>query len=63
MGVAKEFLDIEYPIGGRTDLPPELGLGTNRQAQYDDHFALFPIPYDEIITNDGISQDDQNPGY
>jgi len=63
MGVAKEYLDIEYPVGGRTDLPPELGLGTNRQVQYDDHFSLFPIPYDEIITNEGISQDDQNPGY
>jgi len=63
MGMAKEFLDIEYPIGGRDLGVPELGVGSNRQVAYDDHYALFPIPYDEILTNDGISQEDQNPGY
>lgn len=54
MGMASEFLDVEYPINGGD---------TKRTATYNDNFALFPIPYEEILTNGGITQADQNPGY
>jgi len=54
MGMAKEYLDIEYPIGGGD---------TKREVEYQDNYALFPIPYEEILTNGGINQADQNPGY
>ncbi|TLX78266.1 RagB/SusD family nutrient uptake outer membrane protein [Labilibacter sediminis] len=54
MGMAEEFLDIEYPLNGRY---------SKRSAEYDEHFDIFPIPNEEILTNDGISPADQNPGY
>lgn len=54
MGMVQEYLDIEYPIDGSD---------THRTAEYNDNYAVFPIPYDEILTNGGISQADQNPGY
>jgi len=54
MGIAKEYLDIEYPIGEGD---------SQREVDFNDNYALFPIPYEEILTNGGISQADQNPGY
>jgi len=54
MGMTEEYLKIEYPINGRY---------SKRQAEYDIHFEIFPIPFLEIQTNDGITSADQNPGY
>ncbi len=54
MDMAGEFLNIEYPMNGRY---------SKRQAEYDPHFNIFPIPNEEILTNGGISSADQNPGY
>ncbi|MCD7711295.1 MAG: RagB/SusD family nutrient uptake outer membrane protein, partial [Firmicutes bacterium] len=53
-GMAKEFLDCEYPIGK--------GI-TNRQFEYQSYRELYPIPYLEIITNREIGPENQNPGY
>lgn len=54
MGMAGEYLNIEYPIGGRY---------SKREAEYDSHFDIFPIPNEEILTNNGIPASAQNPGY
>ncbi|MCC8153228.1 MAG: RagB/SusD family nutrient uptake outer membrane protein [Tannerellaceae bacterium] len=66
-GIIDEFLDIEYPKN--TGVPP------GSDEAYDDwhtyrtfesninRLLLYPIPYQEILTNDAISESDQNPGY
>ena len=52
--MAQEFLDSEYPRNQ--------GL-TNRTFEFNPIRMLYPIPVDEIMKNDAISQSDQNPGY
>ena len=54
MGIIKEFLDNEYPIGKTL---------SNRQFNFDPNHMIFPIPAQEILTNDAITSADQNPGY
>ncbi len=65
-GMLKEFLNKEYPAN--TGTPPGTDAAyqdwhTYRTFEVDENKFLYPIPYDEIIRNDGISQADQNPGY
>ncbi len=65
-GMLKEFLNKEYPANtgtapGSTDAYND--WRTYRTFEVDENKFLYPIPYDEIVRNDGISQSDQNPGY
>jgi hypothetical protein len=53
-GMIREFLDNEYPIGKSI---------TNRQFTFDPNHMIFPIPAQEILTNEAITPADQNPGY
>jgi len=52
--MAEEFLNIEYPKGQGY---------TKRTFDFNPNRMIYPIPTDEIIKNDAISQQDQNPGY
>jgi len=54
-GMAREFLDKEYPQNS--------GVGTNRQFTFEDYRTVFPIPSLEIIRNPAIGPENQNPGY
>jgi tetratricopeptide (TPR) repeat protein len=54
MGIIKEFLDNEYPIGQTL---------SNRQFTFDPNHMIFPIPTKEILANEAITNADQNPGY
>ncbi|MDN5291922.1 MAG: starch-binding outer membrane protein SusD/RagB family [Anaerophaga sp.] len=54
MKLAEEFLNCEYPKGGGY---------TKRKFDFNTNHMLYPIPTDEIIKNDAINQEDQNPGY
>ena len=61
-GMLHEFLDKEYPAN--TGTPNSYtDWHTYRTFAVDDNKFLFPIPYDEILNNDAISQQDQNPSY
>ncbi len=65
-GIIKEFINIEYPKN--TGIPPtEAGAmddwHTYRTFEHSDNKMLYPIPYQEILTNDAIGPEDQNPGY
>lgn len=70
---SSEHIDIEYPKGVGT--PPPAGEVTLEHPAYHDKrtyrtfdnsvdkLRYFPIPYDEILYNDAIDPEDQNPGY
>ena len=65
-GLIEEFINKEYPKGVGT--PPGSDAAyedwhTYRAFDHDPNKMLFPIPYQEILTNDAISSADQNPGY
>lgn len=53
-GMAEQFLNCEYPKGKGY---------TKRTFDFNENRMIYPIPTDEIIKNDAISQADQNPGY
>lgn len=54
MGMAREFLDKEYPKGQGV---------TQRQFDYQSYREIYPIPYLEIITNKLVGPENQNTGY
>lgn len=65
-GMIEEFINKEYPKGVGT--PPGTAGAmddwhTYRAFDYDANKMLYPIPYQEILTNDAIGPEDQNPGY
>ncbi len=65
-GMMQEFIDKEYPKGVGTPPGTEAAFHdwrTYRTFENDMNKMLYPIPYQEILTNNGISQADQNPGY
>jgi len=65
-GMLHEFLDKEYPANTGTAPGSDAAYDdwrTYRTFQVDENKFLYPIPYDEILRNDGISAEDQNPGY
>lgn len=62
-GMAKEFLDCEYPINGGVRYNEAGEPCTPRTFVFDPNKMLYPIPTQEILTNAGITQADQNPGY
>jgi len=68
MGVAKEYMEAEYPlnnikqaetIGGVTTY----NIHTYRPFEFFDYQMLYPIPTLEMETNKGLKPEDQNPGY
>lgn len=67
-GMLEEFINLEYPKNVGTDpgADPEGALDdwrTYRTFNNNPNKMLFPIPEQEILTNDAISPEDQNPGY
>lgn len=65
-GMIEEFVNLEYP--------KNVGVPPGTDAAYDDWHTyrifdhnqqkmLFPVPYQEILTNNAIEPEDQNPGY
>ncbi len=65
-GMLKEFLNKEYPANTGTAPGTDAAYKdwrTYRTFEVDENKFLYPIPYDEIMRNDAISQADQNPGY
>lgn len=52
--MAEEFLNNEYPKGQGY---------TKRAFDFNTNRTIYPIPTEEIIKNDAINQEDQNPGY
>jgi len=61
MGVAKEFLDAEYP---QNSIAQNANcIHTYRPTDFYDYMMLFPIPTLEMETNSALKPDDQNPGY
>lgn len=65
-GMLHEFIDKEYPANAGTAPGTDAAYDdwhTYRTFTVDDNKFLYPIPYDEILRNDGISASDQNPGY
>ncbi|MDR0543484.1 MAG: RagB/SusD family nutrient uptake outer membrane protein [Dysgonamonadaceae bacterium] len=73
MGLAKEYLDAEYPQNtedsNRIQIPGETEdvLITNPHTlskyQHETGRELYSIPYAEIMKNPALSDADQNPGY
>ena len=61
--MAQEFLDCEYPQNGGAYYDAEGKPCTPRKFNFDANKMLYPIPTQEILTNEDISQEDQNPGY
>jgi|GEM_PF-5139704 len=56
----------EYPKGVGTPPGSEAAYDdwhTYRTFDFNINKMLFPIPYQEILTNDAIGPEDQNPGY
>ena len=53
-GMAEQFINCEYPMNEGW---------TKRDFPFYDYYMLFPIPTDEILNNDLINEEDQNPGY
>lgn len=62
-GMAKEFLDAEYPKNNGEYYTADGLPRTPRIFDYDANHELFPIPTLEILTNGEIGPKDQNPGY
>ena len=65
-GMIEEFINKEYPKGVGTPPGSEAAYDdwhTYRTFDFDMNKMLFPIPYQEILTNDAIGTEDQNPGY
>ena len=67
-GVLQEFLELEYPKNTGTDpaVDPSGALKdwhTYRKFDVNMNKMLFPIPEREILINEAIGPDDQNPGY
>ena len=61
MGVAKEYLDAEYP---QNSIPQDANcIHTYRPTDFFDYMMLFPIPTLEMETNKALKPEDQNPGY
>lgn len=61
--MAEDFLDHEYPInGGKYQTDDGLPC-TPRTFKFDKNHILYPIPTQEILTNEAITPADQNPGY
>jgi len=62
-GMIEEFLNIEYPKGiGTADSYTQWQTYRNFDLNMN-KLNLYPIPYQEILTNNGIDPSDQNPGY
>lgn len=76
-GMLDEFIELEYPQNtgspsGQSTVDDGHGnmvdaafldKRTYRTFTHNSYKNLFPIPYQEILTNDEISAEDQNPGY
>lgn len=65
-GMLHEFLDKEYPANTGTAPGTSAAYDdwhTYRTFTIDENKFLYPIPYEEILANDGITAADQNPGY
>jgi len=65
-GMMEEFINKEYPKGVGTAPGTDAAYDdwqTYRIFDYDENKMLYPIPYQEILTNGDIGPEDQNPGY
>lgn len=67
-GMLGEFIEKEYPknVGINPTVDPDGALNDwhiYRTFDHNPNKMLFPIPEKEILTNDAIGQEDQNPGY
>ena len=65
-GMIEEFINLEYPKGVGTAPGTDAAYQdwrTYRTFDYNKDKMLYPIPYQEILTNAEIGQEDQNPGY
>lgn len=65
-GFIADLIEHCYPQGvgvSNDDESAEYNWHTYRDFDHDDRKMLFPIPQDEILRNELISTDDQNPGY
>ena len=62
-GMAKDFLDAEYPKNNGERYTADGLPRTPRTFDYDPNKELYPIPTLEILTNAEINPEDQNPGY
>ena len=62
-GMAKQFLDAEYPKNNGEMYTADGLPRTPRTFDYDPNKELYPIPTLEILTNAEIGPEDQNPGY
>ena len=57
---------LEYPMGVGTAAGLDAAYQdwrTYRTFDYNKDKMLYPIPYQEILTNAEIGPEDQNPGY
>jgi hypothetical protein len=67
-GLLDEYVEIEYPKNAGVD-PRADPVGAlddwhiYRDFDHNPNKMLYPIPEKEILTNDAIGPDDQNPGY
>lgn len=65
-GMVEEFINLEYPKGVGTAPGSDAAYQdwrTYRTFDYNKDKMLYPIPYQEILTNAEIGPEDQNPGY
>jgi tetratricopeptide (TPR) repeat protein len=67
-GLLNEFIELEYPknVGVDPAVNPDAALNDwhiYRKFDHNPNKMLFPIPEKEILTNDAIGKEDQNPGY
>ncbi|MDH6303423.1 tetratricopeptide (TPR) repeat protein [Parabacteroides sp. PF5-5] len=67
-GLLDEFIEKEYPknVGVNPSADPDKALNDwhiYRAFEHNPNKMLFPIPEKEILTNDAIGREDQNPGY
>lgn len=67
-GMLEEFINLEYPKNVGTDPGVDLDGAFNdwrtyRTFNHNPNKMLYPIPEQEILTNDAIGPEDQNPGY
>jgi len=56
------FEDLRWWDLKRTGRAQEI-MSEAHQLTFNNYRILYPIPQDEIETNPGITQSDQNPGY
>ncbi|OAV69109.1 SusD family protein [Bacteroidales bacterium Barb6XT] len=59
--MVEQYLNAEYP---KNNLPfDDDNVHTQRTFDYSANRMLYPIPSEEILKNDALSEKDQNPGY